>query len=228
MKRSTTFPQITLRYLSDLSKNNNKEWFEENRDRFTIELLEPAAQFVVDLGEKLAKINPELQFFPRIDKSIFRFHRDVRFSKNKAPYKTNLGILLWEGSGKKMECSGYYFHLEPGNIFLAAGMYMFTKEQIKVYREKVADPLKGNELNYLLKKIFKNEKYKLGGKTLKRIPKGFDVSPDYVELLLHSGLYIYIDQVSLTDLTKNNLVDFCFGVYKKMSPLHNWLVENIN
>lgn len=227
MKRPTTFPQLTLRYLSDLSKNNNKEWFEENRDRFTFELLEPAAQFVVDLGEKLSKINPELQFFPRINKSIFRLHRDVRFSKNKAPFKNNLGILLWQGSGKKMECSGYYFHLEPGNIFLAAGMYMFTKEQIKVYREKIADPSKGNELNNILKKTLKNEKFKLGGKTLKRIPKGFDVPYKYAELLLHSGLYIYNDQVRLTDFNNNNIVDFCFGVYKKISPLHNWLVENI-
>lgn len=227
MKKEKTFPEITLKYLTHLSKNNNREWFENNRDRFTSEFLEPAMQFVIDMGEKLTKLSPDLHYIPKIDKSIFRLHRDVRFSKDKSPFKTNLGIFLWEGYSKKMECSGYYFHLEPGNFFLGTGMYMFTKEQLNNYRNIVADHDSGKELKHILAQILKNKNYKLGGKTFKRIPKGFDADYEYADLLLHNGIYIYFDGSTLSKLKNNNILDFSYKIYKDMNPLHKWLVSNI-
>lgn len=226
MRKQLAFPEITLRYLKALSRNNNKEWFEANRERFTFEFLEPAAQFVVDLGEKLSGIRPELQFIPKIDKSIFRLYRDVRFSKNKAPFKENLGLLLWEGSGKKMECSGYYFHLEPGSFFIAAGMYMFTKEQLKLYRDKVSEPAVGKELNNIIKQLLKNKDFKLGGNTFKRVPKGFDPDYKYSNLLLHSGVYVYYEP-EISFAANKNIVEYCYQIYKKQTILHDWLVKNI-
>ncbi len=227
MKKSTGFPEVTLRYLTQLSKNNNKEWYEANRDKFTTEFLEPAMQFTIELGERLSVISPELQFIPRIDKSIFRLHRDVRFSKNKAPYKTNLGILLWEGSGKKLECSGYYFHLEPGNFFLGTGMYLFSKDQLNKYRNIVADAKCGKELFGIIKSIRKDKEFAIGGKTYKRVPKGFDHEYQYSDLLLYSGMYTYFETDDLSLIKNKNLIDFCFKKYKKQYPLHRWLVENI-
>lgn len=226
MKKQLTFPEITVKYLKALSKNNNKEWFEANRERFTFEFLEPAVQFVVDLGEKLSGIRPELQYFPRIDKSIFRLYRDVRFSKNKAPFKENLGILLWEGSDKKKECSGYYFHLEPGSFFIATGMYMFSKEQLSIYREKVADPTYGKELSDIINHLSKNKNFRLGGNTFKRVPKGFDPDYKYANLLLHSGLYVYLEPGGPFPANKD-IVEYCYQIYKKQTILHDWLVKNI-
>lgn len=228
MKSDLSFPSITLKYLSALSRNNNREWFEKNRERFTFEFLEPATQFVVDMGEKLSSINPDLQYVPRIDKSIFRLHRDVRFSKNKSPYKSNLGILLWEGKRKKMECSGYYFHIEPGSFFLGAGLYMFAKDQLKNYRDIVSDPVKGKELNDIIKSVLKYKRISLGGRTFKRTPKGYDPEYKYADLLLHSGLYVSYESNDLSEIRNVDLVKFCFKLYKLMSPLHNWLVKNIN
>jgi len=227
MKNEKLFPEVTLKYLTHLSKNNNREWFEKNRDRFSTEFLEPAMDFVVQLGQKLSKSNPDLQFIPKTDKSIFRLHRDVRFSKNKSPYKTNLGILLWEGSGKKMECSGYYVHLEPGKIFLGTGMYEFTKDQLKYYRELVAEPSKGRELNNLINKLLKNNDFKPGGKTYKRVPKGYDENYKYADLLKYSGLYLYYENDNTSDLSNKSFVNFCFNTFKQLRPLHNWLVKNI-
>jgi uncharacterized protein (TIGR02453 family) len=227
MKNKLLFPKTTLNYLGSLARNNNKDWFEKNREKFKAEFLEPAMQFVVDMGEKLAKINPDIQFMPRIDKSIFRLHRDIRFSKNKAPYKTNLGILWWEGTGKKMECSGFYFHLEPGNHFLAAGMYVFSKDQLKVYRDIVSDADSARELNHILSRILKNKGFKLGGKSFKRIPKGYELNQKFPDLLLHSGLFIYYEDEHISDLNYKNTLDLSFKIYKQLSPLHNWLVENI-
>ncbi len=227
MKNEIIFPQSTIKFLTALSKNNNKEWFEKNRVRYDLELLQPAVQFVIDLGEKLSQISPNIYAIPKIDKSIFRLYRDVRFSKNKAPFKTNLGLYFWEGSGKKMECSGLYFHIEPKLFFLGAGMYQFTKDQLKKYREIVSDPLKGKELNDLINKLLKNKKYQLGGKTYKKTPRGFDPDYKYNELLLHSGLYVSYESKNFNELTKNDPVTFSYKIFKEMLPLHKWFVENL-
>ncbi len=227
MKNEVTFPQSTIKFLTALSKNNNKEWFEKNRIRFDFELLQPAVQFVIDLGEELSKLSPNIIAIPKIDKSIFRLHRDVRFSKNKAPYKTNLGLYFWEGSGKKMECSGLYFHIEPNLFFLGAGMYQFTKDQLKKYRDVVSDPAKGKELSDLVKKLFKNKKYQLGGKTYKKTPRGFDPDYAYNELLLHSGFYVYYESKDFSELTKKGPISLSYKTFKEMYSIHKWFVENI-
>ncbi len=150
MKNEISFPQSTIKFLTSLSRNNNKEWFEKNRVRYDFEMLQPAIQFVIDLGEKLFQLSPNINAIPKIDKSIFRLYRDVRFSKNKSPFKTNLGLYFWEGRGKKMECSGLYFHIEPKLFFLGAGMYQFTGDQLKKYRQLVSDPVAGKELNDII------------------------------------------------------------------------------
>lgn len=227
MKNEISFPQSTIRFLTALSKNNNKEWFEKNRDRYNLELLQPAMQTVLDLGDELVKLSPNIFAIPKIDKSIFRLHRDVRFSKNKSPYKTNLGLYFWEGKGKKMECSGLYFHLEPKLFFLGAGMYMFSNDQLKKYREVVSNPAKAKELAEITKKILKNKKYQLGGKTYKKIPRGHDPEYLYNELLLHSGYYIFYESKDFSELTKKDTIQTLFSVFKVMYPLHQWFVKNI-
>ena len=227
MKNEISFPQSPIKFLTALSKNNKKDWFEKNRVRYDFELLQPAIQFVIDLGEELAKLSPNIIAIPKVDKSIFRLHRDVRFSKDKSPYKTNLGLYFWEGKGKKMECSGLYFHIEPKLFFLGAGMYMFTSDQLKKYREAVSNPAKGKELSEISKKLLKNKKFQLGGKTYKKIPRGFDVDYAYNDLLLHSGFYIYYENKDFSELTKKDPVIFSYKIFKEMHPLHKWFVDNI-
>jgi uncharacterized protein (TIGR02453 family) len=227
MKDKNIFPAITINYLKALSRHNNKEWFNKNRERFNVEFLQPATQFVVDLGEKLTSISPNVHAIPKIDKSIFRLYRDVRFSKNKAPFKNNLGLYFWEGRGKRMECSGYYFHLEPKLFFLGTGMYAFTKDQLTKYRELVSDPEKARELNSILSSLSKNRNFQVGGKTYKKVPRGYDPDYKFKDLLLYKGVYIFHERSSLDGLTKNDPVKFAFGFYKKSSSLHKWLVKNI-
>jgi uncharacterized protein (TIGR02453 family) len=81
MRTEISFPQSTIKFLTALSKNNNKDWFNKNRERFDFEFLQPAVQFVIELGERLVELSPNIIAIPKIDKSIFRLHRDVRFSK---------------------------------------------------------------------------------------------------------------------------------------------------
>ena len=81
----------------------------------------PARLFVGEMGARLKKLSPGVQADPRVDKSIFRIFRDTRFSRDKTPYKTHLGIWFWEGDGPRMECSGFYFHLDPPKLMNGSG-----------------------------------------------------------------------------------------------------------
>jgi len=105
------FPKRTTGFLDKLSKNNNREWFEENRNSYNSDFLEPLIYFVGEMGGKLLQLDPDITAIPKIDKSIFRLHRDVRFSKIKEPYKTNAGIFFWNGKAKKWSRAGFIFTL---------------------------------------------------------------------------------------------------------------------
>ncbi len=159
------FPEDAVKFLAKLKRNNNRKWFESHREEFIASVFEPAQEFVLVLGEMLRAVAPGIIAIPKTDKSIFRLHRDVRFSKNKSPYKTNLGIIWWEGDRKKMECSGFYFHVEPEYFFLGTGQYMFTDALLKKYRHVVYDPDKAKELDTIVKKL-KKKGFELGGKNL--------------------------------------------------------------
>lgn len=220
----SNFPKCAADFLSQLSRNNNKEWFENHRDDYKTMFLEPAQEFVIEMGEKLQSIRPNIIAIPKIDKSIFRLHRDVRFSKDKLPYKTNLGIIFWEGDDKKLESSGFYFHVEPKYFFLGSGTYVFTDNMIKIYREALADKTAGEQITKAIKKVTKAG-YKIGGKHFKRLPKGFDADFPYTDLLLHNGLYCYFESKNLNELKPKIVVDYCFNHFKAMLPVHSWLVD---
>ena len=114
----TGFSKDTIKFFDGLRKNNNKDWFEQHRDMYENSVLEPSKAFVVAMGARLRAIAPRIIAVPKVNKSLFRINRDTRFSLNKSPYKTNLGIYFWEGVRPRMECSGFYFHLEPPKMIL--------------------------------------------------------------------------------------------------------------
>ncbi|MFO7445386.1 MAG: DUF2461 domain-containing protein [Ignavibacteriaceae bacterium] len=219
------FPKSTITFLKKLAANNNKEWFNAHRDEFETHLYIPAQMFVNEMGDKLKSISPGITAIPKTDKSIFRIHRDVRFSKNKAPYKTNLGMLFWEGAGRN-ESSGYYAHVEPKLFFVGTGMYVFSDTQLKKYREIVTNPVKAEELESIIRKLEKKN-YKMGGKTYKQTPRGFDKEYEYRDLYLFSGVYAYYESKNLKEILESDFTDFCFKIFKEHLPLHNWLVKNI-
>ena len=159
------FPRDAELFLSELTANNKKEWFEANKRRYEESVLGPARDFVFDMGKRLKKIAPWVVADPKVNRSLFRIHRDTRFSTDKTPYKTHLGIWLWEGKGKRMECSGFYFQLEPGQLFLATGMHVFPKTSLDRYRKAVADNGDGPALANAVAKVEKAG-YPVGRRTL--------------------------------------------------------------
>ncbi len=118
------FTRETIRFFTALRMNNNRDWFERNRETYETQVMAQARAFVTAMGASLKSIAPRIVAAPKVNKSIFRINRDTRFSQDPSPYKTNLGIYFWDGLRSRMESSGFYFHLEPPNLILGGGMYM--------------------------------------------------------------------------------------------------------
>lgn len=219
------FTTETFKFLKELEQNNNKEWFQEQRDVFDEHVLEPAQAFVVQMGERLRAISPKVVAIPKTDKSIFRIYRDTRFAADKAPYKTHVGILFWEGKGKKLENTGYYLQLNKSSIFMGAGMYCFPKDLLKPFRDSVVDPGRGAELDKAIERIKRSGPYDIGGEHYKRVPAGYDVDSRNSGLLLHNGLYAYYERPLPREIYSSDFVDYCFKIFRDMSPLHFWLLN---
>ena len=221
------FSKKSIKFFRELEKNNTKEWFEDNKDIFDEYIMQPAVFFVRDMGEKLKIISPEIVADPRRDKSIFRIHRDTRFSKDKRPFKTHLGIYFWEGEEKKLENPGFYFHFDSKNILFAGGMHIFPKQYLNIFRGAAIDTVKGKELAKVLNKINKNKDYKLGWEKYKKVPRGYNSSSLNSEYLLYGGIGFVYESKIPDVLYSEKLLNFSYKIYKDFSPLHSWIISNV-
>ena len=176
------FSPALFKYLKDLRANNEREWFNANKDRFVDEVKRPALDFIVDFGSRLQKISPHFMSDPRpVGGSLFRIYRDVRFSKDKSPYKTHAGLHFRHLAGKDAYTPGFYLHLEPGASFVGVGLWHPDNPTLKLIRDAiVADPRKWEKAvgNLRFRKNFT-----VTGESLKRPPKGFDPEHPLVEVL---------------------------------------------
>lgn len=219
------FSKSTFKFLKDLEKNNKKEWFEKNRDIYENEVLEPSFTFITEIGERLISIAPAITAIPKIDKSIFRIYKDIRFSKDKTPFKTHIGIFFWDGKRKKLENPGFYLQLNKNSIFLASGLYIFPKDLLKPYRDSVVDPAKGKKLREVIKKITKTPEYKVGDAHYKRVPRGYDPEHPNADLLLYNGIHAYTENHLPGEVYTEAFVDYCFNIFKDFSTLNNWVKD---
>lgn len=217
------FPRECPRFYEELKRNNDKAWFERQRGAYESQVLTPARRFIVALGARLKKIAPGIHADPRTDRSIFRIHRDTRFSREKLPYKTHLGLWFWEGSGPRMECSGFYFHLEPPNLLLGAGIYMIPKYALTPYREAVVEKRRGAALQSAARKVLAVKGCTIGGVHYKRTPRGFDPGHPNADFLRHNGLWAGVEQKIPREFYSARLIEYCHERCKAMAPLHRWI-----
>lgn len=218
----TGFPEGCVKFLRGLAAHNTKAWFEEHKGEYERVVKAPAAAFVVAMGARLRKVAPGVHAEPLINKSIFKINRDVRFRADKSPYKTHLGIWLWDGRGARMECSGFYFQLEPPDIMLGVGLYMFAKPALEKYRRAVVDPKQGAALARAAAALEKAG-YTLGGEYYKKVPAGFDPQHKNARFLLYNGLYAGEETRIPKEFYTPAFVDYCFARYRAMLPIHEWL-----
>jgi uncharacterized protein (TIGR02453 family) len=219
------FTKETIRFFTALRKNNNREWFERNRETYETQVMNPAKAFVTAMGERLKTIAPRIVAAPKVNKSIFRLNRDTRFSQDPSPYKTNLGIYFWDGLRPRMESSGFYFHIEPPNLILGGGMYMIPDNLLGRFRDAVVDPKSGREIGKIVSAILAIPGITVEGLHYKRVPAGFDPAHPNAELLKHKGLYGGVEMEIPQEFFTARLVDFCFERFEPLAPLHRWLMK---
>jgi uncharacterized protein (TIGR02453 family) len=134
------FSKELFKFLSQLKEHNDRAWFASNKERYEQFVREPLQDFISDAGPHLRKISPNIVSDPRpVGGSLFRIHRDVRFSKDKSPYKTHAGVHFSHRSGKDAHSPGFYLHLEPGSCFIAGGMWMPETKPLRMIRAAIAN-----------------------------------------------------------------------------------------
>ena len=163
-------------FLSELKENNNRDWFQANKDRYENDVKDPLLTFIAAFAERAPEISSSIMVIPRVSGgSLFRIYRDMRFSKDKTPYKTGAGLHFRHKRGKDVHAPGYYLHLEPGEVFAGCGIWKPNTETVNKIRRKIAEH-PDMWLAILEDKKF-NKTFTLGGDSLIRPPKGFD--PDH-------------------------------------------------
>lgn len=215
--------QVTLDFLIDLRFNNSRSWFEENRARYeqarrSVEVL------IEDIIRQFAPVEDLGKLTPK--ECMFRINRDVRFSKDKSPYKTAMGIVIGKGGRKSTERS-YYLHIEPNDsAFIAAGVYDPSPEQLKAIRQAIAE--KPEALQKIITapdfvRYFKT----LEGEKLKTAPKGFAADHPAIDLLKHKQ-FLASHPLTDADLLKDDLAAYFVQVCAALKPLETYFQNIIN
>ena len=176
------FTPALFEFLAELSMNNNREWFQTNKVRYERDVRNPLLQFVADFGERLRAISPHMVADPRpTGGSMFRIYRDVRFSKDKSPYKTNAGAHFRHEVGREVHGPGFYLHLQPGMSFGGAGIWMPNSATLgKIRGAIVENP--GRWERIVGDEAFES-RFNLEGDSLKRAPRGIDPDHPLIEYL---------------------------------------------
>lgn len=219
------FTKETVRFYAALRKNNDRAWFEANRETYERHVMAPAKLFVTAMGERLKRIVPGIVAVPAVNKSIFRINRDTRFSLDPSPYKTNLGLYFWDGARGRMESAGFYVGLEPPGVMLGGGMYVIPDALLGRYRAAVVDKRHGAELARIVAALRALPGCAVEGTHYKRVPGGFDPAHGNAELLKHKGLYASFETKVPDELFSAAFVDYCYERFEPVAPLHRWLMK---
>jgi uncharacterized protein (TIGR02453 family) len=215
------FPKEAIGFLAELEKNNNREWFNQNKTRYKEWVDSPAKDFVTAMAGKMESL-----ISAPVRGKIFRVYRDVRFSKDKKPYNPLIKIAFFKATQQKEKaCSKpmYFFRLNKDTLALGAGVYEFNNiRALQNYRNQVADDNFGPRLEKLLKSFRKSGLW-INETHYKKVPNGFDKNHPREALLRHRGLYAFIETPVPSEISTSKGVQFCLKKYKSLSPLFDWL-----
>ncbi|WP_111670825.1 DUF2461 domain-containing protein [Algoriphagus litoralis] len=211
-----------LDFLSALAQNNHKDWMDANK-KWYLETKDRFLEDVAVLLKELSEVEPELSAFKPKD-CIFRQNRDVRFSANKDPYKTNFGAYFSPG-GKKSAGPGYYLQVQPGNSFLAGGIWMPEADTLKKIRKEIdysGAELAQIENNPEFKKLFKG----IEGDKLKTSPRDYEADHPYIEYLKLKSFTVS-HPVSDKAVESGAFVTFALDGFRRMKPFNDFLRQAI-
>lgn len=221
MEKFTGFSDETMPFLKALSKNNNREWFQDNKARYESSVREPALAFIEAMAPELAKISPHFRAIPKkVGGSLMRVYRDTRFAKDKTPYKTNIGIQFRHELGKDVHAPGFYVHIEQGECFIGAGIWRPDSKVLGQIREFIVD----NPASWKKAKAhgpFKRN-FELVGDALKRPPRGYPADHELLEDLKRKD-FIALKPFVAEEICSPKFIKQVVTGFKQAGPLMLYL-----
>lgn len=221
------FSKDLPKFLGELARNNKKEWFDDNRKRYEAIYLNAAKDFVAAIAPGLRKISKNLHAEPRVNGSIMRINRDIRFSNDKTPYNKYMRLMFPEGPKFDRRRPCLFFGLESKKLVLGGGLYGMESIQLGAFRNALVDKKAGPAFQRAIKKLKGDGLSSFGGKHYKRTPKGFPTDHPNTDYLLHNGIYVTVEGAIPEAFFTQDAVDHCIEAYKRVRPLQKWLNENL-
>lgn len=217
------FDPSLMQFLKDLKANNNKEWFNDHKQDYEDKVRSPALAFIEQMDHWIRLISPHYEAIPKkVGGSLMRVYRDVRFSKDKSPYKTNLGIQFRHEIGKDVHAPGFYVHIEPDEIFLGVGTWHPEPNSLKAIRDHIAT--KPGPYQDAIEHAPFTEFYNMAGESLMRPPRGFDKEHSLIEEIKRKD-FIAVCELDESMLYQNDLCENIAKRFGRAQPLQKFLCE---
>jgi uncharacterized protein (TIGR02453 family) len=223
--RYARFEPETIAFLEQLAANNNREWFKENKTRYEEQVLDVALRFIQSMHDPLHELAPHfVAQATRMGGSLMRVYRDTRFSKNKLPYKTNIGIQFRHEMAKDVHSPGYYVHIAADEVFVGVGMWRPDSDALRGIRQRiVAKPAEWQRASR--DKSFRRN-FKLGGEALMRPPRGFDKDHEFIEDLKRKS-FLGVRDLSADAPLKSGFQKTVESSFKSAEPFMRFLCKSV-
>jgi uncharacterized protein (TIGR02453 family) len=219
------FPRSGIAFFKKLKRNNNRLWFEKHKNEYEMHVKLPMQSLVAALQPHFARFAEEFDVNPK--KAIFRIYRDIRFSKDKTPYKTHTAAhFVLKGKPKGFLGSGYYMHIAPGEVFAGAGIYMPDSDQLKKIRKAIAHRPE-DFLSILQNKKFRKLFGSLEGEKLKRVPRGYEDNHPMAEWLKFKQFFVGVSWPE-NKCYKPEFVEDLRDVFEASTPLVRFLNDALS
>ena len=212
-----------MSFLAELEQNNTRDWFHENKSRYEDLIRTPALNFIDDMENDLTHLSPYfLAISKKVGGSLMRVHRDVRFSKDKSPYKTNIGIQFRHEMGKDVHAPGFYVHVEPGECFVGVGIWRPDSSALGKIRDAIVER-DTFWLSAINDKNFKKN-FDLSGESLKTQPRGYDKEHPLIEDLRRKD-FIAISHVDDKKVLSKNFKQHVVKCFAEAEPYMQFLCK---
>ena len=215
------FTKDYLNFLTELESNNNRDWFNDNKKRFKENVEAPFKAFLQDLIDTASAADTRISITPK--EAVFRIYKDVRFSKDKTPYKTHMSAIVGEGGRKGMKPNGIYIHSGFDEFGIFAGAYRPQPKEVKLIREAIVSDMAGFQA-ILDNKAFKSKFGEVKGDAHKRIPKEFAAEYEQQPLLIKKAFYVS-HQLPADTILKDNIIDICMEHFMAIQDFGEFLYE---
>lgn len=213
-------------FLRDLRENNQRDWFQAHKERYEDSVKDPLLVFITDFGPRLEKISKHFNADPRpVGGSMFRIYRDVRFSKDKSPYKTAASAHFKHRRAKDVHAPGFYLHLEPGQVFAGAGIWRPAGPAVKAIRQAITS--RPDDWRKMLRGKRFAQLGGLAGDTLKRPPRGFDGEHPLIEDLKRKD-FLVDQHFTEADATRADFLDQFTAFCQAAAPLMKFLTSALD